>query len=121
MAIRAQTPSPDWSDKHWRGEAKCTRTPPSLGGPDLFYDDEPVALEFCNGTLYPGDFVCPRRAECLRTAMLNLENYGIWGGMTPEDRFALRSRYPGMPERWVWHPPRTTNQLEDESSWPTAA
>lgn len=104
MAIRPQVPAPDWSEAHHRGEAKCRRTPLYVGGrgPDLFFEDDYAAMDFCNGT--EDGFVCPRRNECLRTAMQNRENYGIWGGMSANARLRLRLRYPGMPERWIWHP-----------------
>lgn len=29
---------------------------------------------------------CPVRVQCLATAMLNREGYGIWGGLTPAER-----------------------------------
>lgn len=112
MAIRPQVPAPDWSEAHHRGEAKCRRTPLYVGGPNLFFEDVYTAMDFCNGNLKNDDEVCPRRNECLRTAMQNRENYGIWGGMTPEARLALRLRYPGMPERWIWQP-ENSHERED--------
>ncbi|MDQ4445404.1 WhiB family transcriptional regulator [Bifidobacterium longum] len=35
---------------------------------------------------------CPVRAECLRQALETGEQYGIWGGMTPEERRDLARR-----------------------------
>lgn len=115
MAIRPQVPAPDWSEAHHRGEAKCRRTPAYAGGADLFFEDDYSAMDYCNGTL--DGLVCPRRNECLRTAMLNRENYGIWGGMSPEARLALRLRYPGMPERWIWHPEGEPETEPKDEEW----
>lgn len=121
MGIRAVINAPDWSPKHHRGEAKCrsgSLTPTRRT--DVFFSDEHLALGVCNGT-WDGQ-VCPRRAECLHVAMVNRENYGVWGGMSPKDRLALRMRYPGMPERWTWHPPSAEDPPEQqESQWPHAS
>lgn len=102
MAIRAVVPSPDWSPRHFRGAAKCRDTDRIIDG-DPWFEDEALALNVCNGD--ERSPVCPRRAECLRVAMINKENYGVWGGMRPSSRSAMRARYPGMPERWTWRPP----------------
>jgi len=42
---------------------------------------------------------CPVRAECLHTALVNGEAWGIWGGLTPDERaeIAATNDYP-MPE-----------------------
>lgn len=120
MGIRAVINAPDWSPKHHRGEAKCrddALTPTRVL--DVFFSDESFALDVCNGA-WDGR-VCPRRAECLYVSMVNRENYGIWGGMRPEDRLALRMRYPAMPERWTWHPPSTDTGREQENQWPHAS
>lgn len=61
----------------WRSEAACTDA-----DAELFFSEEPEEQErakaICAG--------CPRRAECLATAMLREDDWGIWGGMTPEER-----------------------------------
>ncbi|MFI9271839.1 WhiB family transcriptional regulator [Kitasatospora sp. NPDC052896] len=102
MAIRPRVPSPDWSEHHHRGAAKCRNLPEELADPETFFTNEELALEICNGTR--DGIVCPRRLECLRNSMLNREAYGIWGGMRPADRLRMRMRYPNAPERWTWHP-----------------
>jgi Transcription factor WhiB len=89
---------PDWSDAHPDGEAKCRRFQLPLRGDDPWFDDRVEAKEICNGT--NDDTICPRRAECLHMAMVNFESYGIWGGMTEDERRALRMKYPGQPYRW---------------------
>ncbi|MEU1816056.1 WhiB family transcriptional regulator [Streptomyces roseifaciens] len=115
MGIRALTSAPDWSPGHHRGEAKCRDV--SLRPTrrrDVFFDDEDLALAICNGN-HDG-IVCPRRTECLYVAMVNREAYGVWGGMTPGERLDMRLRYPGMPERWTWHPPGYLNDTEQDST-----
>lgn len=32
-------------------------------------------------------FECPVRLECLKQAVQNKEPFGVWGGLTPEQRF----------------------------------
>jgi WhiB family transcriptional regulator, redox-sensing transcriptional regulator len=32
---------------------------------------------------------CPVITECLRDALANNEPYGVWGGMSPDERFRL--------------------------------
>ncbi|MEV6310022.1 WhiB family transcriptional regulator [Streptomyces sp. NPDC051840] len=121
MGIRAVVNAPDWGESHHRGEAKC-RQPHLTPGRDhdVFFEDEPLALEICNGD-YDGQ-ICPRRTECLRVAMINKENYGIWGGMYSRDRLALRMRYPGMPERWTWRPPAEPEPpTNEEPQWRAAS
>jgi hypothetical protein len=111
MAIRPRVPSPDWSEKHPRGAAKCRGIPEALGGPELFFSNERVAMDICNG-VYDG-IVCPRRLECLRNSMHNKEAYGVWGGMRPADRLRMRMKYPNSPERWTWQPEQ---ELPEEST-----
>lgn len=55
----------------------------TAGDPDMFFDDEnpEAALAHCAA--------CPTRALCLAYA-LEHEQYGIWGGTTPEEREELR-------------------------------
>ncbi|MFE6745917.1 WhiB family transcriptional regulator [Kitasatospora purpeofusca] len=125
MAIRPAAPAPDWSEDHHRGAAKCRGIGAGPDGWDIFFEDFDLAMAVCNGS-WDGR-VCPRRTECLRVAMLNCENYGVWGGMTPADRLHLRLRYPGAPERWTWHPPGAGREPkppapeEGPAEWPTAA
>jgi WhiB family transcriptional regulator, redox-sensing transcriptional regulator len=65
----------------WQERASC-RT----ADPELFYPAKGGSLapakELCNG--------CPVRAECLEYALAVGEEYGIWGGLTAEQRAGLR-------------------------------
>ncbi|MFG2045033.1 WhiB family transcriptional regulator, partial [Dactylosporangium sp. NPDC048998] len=42
---------------------------------------------------------CPIRARCRRYAIGNREPYGIWGGMTEQQRAALLRRRPAASQR----------------------
>ncbi|MFF4381651.1 WhiB family transcriptional regulator [Kitasatospora sp. NPDC001547] len=37
---------------------------------------------------------CPVRRECLRHALRTREPYGVWGGLTEEERHGLLARHP---------------------------
>jgi len=75
-------------DGEWLLRAACANEDVSL-----FYDSDAetpnarqqrvtIARAICND--------CPVRKECLETALLNDEPYGIWGGYTPPERHALK-------------------------------
>lgn len=79
------TDYPDFSSK---GTKNCDDV-----DPEVFFPDEEApdyrrrayeAKEVCksNGG-------CAYMAECLAWALMN-ENFGVWGGTTPEDRKALK-------------------------------
>lgn len=81
----------------WRGRAACSRLEPDIFYPvgDGAYAREmtEIAKQAC--------LSCPVRAECLRQALETGEQYGIWGGMTPEERrdLARRKHDPQKRER----------------------
>lgn len=58
----------------WCEHAKCA------GKGDLFFDDlyEQQAKAICAD--------CPVREQCLDHAVRTPEQYGVWGGMTPQER-----------------------------------
>lgn len=110
MVIRTRMPIPDG----WNG-ARCRQlviTPDD--DPPYNKDQQADMLEFCNEPE-----PCPIRAACLSYAMVNNCTHGVWGGMSPEDRRAMRRRYPlGLGVRnekgtleyhprpeWKWLPP----------------
>lgn len=72
----------------WRGRAACSRLEPDIFYPvgDGAYAREmtEIAKQAC--------LSCPVRAGCLRQALETGERYGIWGGMTPEERRDLARR-----------------------------
>jgi WhiB family redox-sensing transcriptional regulator len=77
------------ANEHWQAEAPCK------GAEGIFYapenekkDDrimrEAYAKEICGA--------CAVRSQCLDYALINKEQFGIWGGLTPEERGVKRLR-----------------------------
>lgn len=75
-------------------QALCLKeeTLPCTGQWETFFPDEildtvtrkiaiQTAKDLCNS--------CPIRAQCLEFALANNEAYGIWGGLTPQERSAI--------------------------------
>lgn len=71
-----------------RREAACR------GRPDPFFDParEVEAKSVCAG--------CDVKWDCLGYALASNQNYGVWGGMTPEERRSVRRRI----DRWTVQP-----------------
>jgi WhiB family redox-sensing transcriptional regulator len=63
----------------WRNEAACTSEDPELFFP---VGEDGPAKTVCRE--------CPVRAECLRWALDHGEDYGVWGGMSADERRMLR-------------------------------
>ncbi|OAR22048.1 hypothetical protein A8W25_30025 [Streptomyces sp. ERV7] len=63
--------------------AACTKA-----DPEVFFDGTPGAIEvakqICGG--------CPVRARCLRLALERGEAFGIFGGLTADERRRLRRK-----------------------------
>lgn len=63
--------------EEWRLSARCAE----IGG-DLWFPEESCvgndAKSICEG--------CPVQFECLETALENNEKFGIWGGLSPNQR-----------------------------------
>lgn len=77
----------------------------AINGDDPWFDDEPVALEFCNAPV-----TCPIREECLLFALVNNCKEGVFGGTSEIDRKAIRKRWPLKSGRvprpeWRWFDP----------------
>lgn len=71
-------PMPDWYER-----SACRGTPLPL-----FFEpaNELAAKALCVG--------CPVRTECFEYAMRNCLDFGVWGGLTSEERLRLRGRTP---------------------------
>jgi WhiB family redox-sensing transcriptional regulator len=88
--------APQWFHDDPSKTAKCVLFPGTRDRDPWFGDsDDPEAADetddaksICNGT--DDGKPCPMLKECLEFAMENNERYGIWGGMTPEERADLR-------------------------------
>lgn len=80
----------------WMKRSRCK----NIGDPEIFFRERAsvvngtdavrghsvkVAKEFCNG--------CPVKVECLLYALENDEEFGIWGGATPDERRRIRKYY----------------------------
>lgn len=64
----------------WRQGAPCGEV-----DADLFFDRaEEDELDLMTAKIICAS--CPVAADCLDSAMLNREEFGIWGGLTPEER-----------------------------------
>lgn len=69
---------------NWRDRAACQNDWRD-GSADFFYDTMPMSVEWakdrCRG--------CPVIDRCLEYALDNNEPYGVWGGLTADERRAL--------------------------------
>ncbi|MGC5396175.1 WhiB family transcriptional regulator [Streptomyces sp. DT20] len=74
--------------QNWRERAACRDEDPDLffpigaTGPALVQTEDAKAV--CHG--------CPVRAECLRWALENGQDTGVWGGLDETERRALKRR-----------------------------
>jgi WhiB family transcriptional regulator, redox-sensing transcriptional regulator len=68
------------AEPHWYEDAACRGQ-----GWERFFDhtDPTTAQRICAR--------CPVRAPCLRFAMANQIDTGVWGGLTPEQRRRTRA------------------------------
>jgi WhiB family redox-sensing transcriptional regulator len=65
----------------WQDRAACFGVDPDLFFP-ISEEEAGPALAFCNA--------CPIRQECLAWALKNGERYGVWGGLTEQQRRRLQ-------------------------------
>lgn len=75
-------------DGEWLDRAACANEDVSL-----FYDHDRETFDGRQSRVLIAKSICescPVRKECLETAIANEEPYGIWGGFTPHERFALK-------------------------------
>lgn len=61
----------------WQDEALCRETDPDAFFPDP-RDRAYAAKEVCSK--------CPVRGDCLKYSFDNNEPYGVWGGVSPDER-----------------------------------
>jgi len=79
---------PGWDERGWRADAACRGEDPELffpvgsTGPAL--DQIAEAKEVCGR--------CPVQEACLDFALNTGQAYGIWGGLTEDERRSLRRR-----------------------------
>jgi WhiB family redox-sensing transcriptional regulator len=70
------------SDRPWMEYAACREVPADLFFPEKGESNRP-AKAICAR--------CPVRGECLEAALDRGENFGVFGGLSPRERMALRS------------------------------
>lgn len=71
--VRVSQKITTWSDK-----ANCKTV-----GPNSFYDPEDSVLK---QNAIRHCYSCPVQKQCLYTALVCQEDYGVWGGFTPRQR-----------------------------------
>lgn len=62
----------------WVAEAACAE----LTHVPWFYSDDPIEIKMAKEVCAR----CPVREQCLEFARANREPFGVWGGLTPEER-----------------------------------
>lgn len=70
-------PLPEPAGGDWRARALCAQIDGDMFFPDTG-ESTAVPKAICAR--------CPVRAECLETALTNNERFGVWGGLTPNQR-----------------------------------
>ncbi|MER5931865.1 WhiB family transcriptional regulator [Streptomyces sp. NPDC002054] len=83
-------PGPAEQDWAWQADAACR----GLGSRRFFHPagergEARIARDRAAKRICAG---CPVRAECLRHALSVGETYGVWGGLTEEERRGLAGR-----------------------------
>lgn len=79
----------------WKDEGTCRQI-----DADLWFEDWPskydLAFKFCAE--------CPVQEQCLRASFDNKEEFGVWGGMSANERNKLEPKYRKKPmyERDTW-------------------
>ncbi|GAA5128884.1 WhiB family transcriptional regulator [Haloechinothrix salitolerans] len=67
----------------WVSEALCAQTDPEAFFPEKGGTAEPARRTCAR---------CPVLAQCRDYALTNAEHYGVWGGLTDNDRRRIRSQ-----------------------------
>lgn len=70
-------PPTDPNDEIWRAEALCQEDEAGIHFSTV-ESDIALAVEACS--------LCPSRKECLDYALETRQEFGVWGGSTPEER-----------------------------------
>lgn len=73
-------------DEDWRQQALCAQI-----DPELFFPEQGESNAFAKAMCRR----CPVTRECLLAALQGGERYGIWGGMSPKERSALKRAHRG--------------------------
>jgi hypothetical protein len=108
MVLKSRRRSPDWSaDGDRELEAKCRRFEVQRDR-DPWFDDEEQAVEICRGS---SDGVeCPMRAKCLGMALVNNEQFGVFGGFHLVQRRWIRKHF--ALHEWAYPNPINPNLFD---------
>lgn len=69
----------------WTQQARCSKTSASVMFP---HDGDAAGIEYAKSLCAE----CPVRAQCLADALEHGEQWGIWGGLTTNERKKLNRR-----------------------------
>ena len=73
----------EFLDQFWRMDALCAQVDPELFFPEMG-ERAPAAKAICGR--------CVVRVPCLGWALDNREGYGIWGGLSADERKRFRAQ-----------------------------
>ena len=108
MVLKSRRLAPDWSaDGDLFAEAKCRKFQVSRDY-DPWFNEEEDAAHVCVGT-YDG-VECPMRAKCLGRALVNNEQFGIFGGFNLMQRRWIRRTFPM--HMWAYPNPMAFNLMD---------
>lgn len=108
MVLKSRRLAPDWSaDGDLFAEAKCRKFHVTRDR-DPWFDDEEQAAEVCAGTSDGAE--CPMRSRCLGRALVNNEQYGIFGGFNLQQRRWIRKTFPM--HMWAYPRPMAFGLME---------
>lgn len=83
VMVDMQATDPGGLEGDWRDDALCAQVDPELFFPDT--GGSPVAAKRVCGR-------CHVRAECLEYALATCQRWGVWGGMSEQERRKLKRR-----------------------------
>ncbi|MFV2119796.1 WhiB family transcriptional regulator [Streptomyces sp. Act-28] len=88
IAVRAEDrtalrPAPADAEPSWRETALCAQT-----GPELFFPEPGSSTREAKSLCG----MCEIREACLEYALTHDERFGVWGGLSEQERYALRRR-----------------------------
>lgn len=99
----------------WRDRALCRDMDPNIFFPDADYLLDPIVLPTCHR--------CPVREDCLQYALNTCQEFGVWGGLTDDQRRYInvtrsRVRCPDCRSDRVAEQDRSEVCLSCGLSWP---
>lgn len=75
-----------WNHRHWRDEASCKELDTEIFFPIGLTGDAVTQTELAKSICAE----CPVRADCLEFAIRTLQDHGVWGGHTEDERRVIR-------------------------------